>query len=233
MRHCLFASALCLSALLVSACAVAPGDEVDEPLTETDAGKADEIGDYRHYLLWAEPSEDGTGPRHLARAGGGSLRCPDGVIREVCDIEAFDFLPTLGLRESPDAVFDELAEHAMISRGRLVRTDTRVYLRASALTRGITGVEPAGTCYRIRPRTEDPFFDLEQLDTDVTEATPVLFFDNVDPSPDFWGQPTAAVQARIDAALELARTRPVFTCGEMDRRDTGDLYWASQVFAPM
>lgn len=214
---------------LLAACAAAPADDVDDAVDGAEADKADSTGAYRHYLLWAEPSD---GTRWLARAGGGSLRCPDDVVREACEVTSADFLPTLGLDATPDVVFDELERHAMIARGRLIRTDEgRVYLRASALTRGLTEVTPSGACYRIRSATPGAYA-LELLDHATVEQPQVLFFDEVDPTPDFWGQSTPDVQAQLDAALELAATRPVYTCGALDRRDTGDLWWANQVFAP-
>ena len=229
---------VCLSVLIAACIADTADPAIDEALTEVEGGKADEVGDYRHYLLWADPSADDR--FWMARAGGGALRCPDDVVRETCEVTSLDVVPTSGLRANPDTVFDELHDHAMIARGRLIRTvDDRVYLRASALTRGLTVVTPTASCYRLRAAgtcssTSEPCYpyNLERLDSTTVEHPQVLFFDNVDPTPDFWGQPTPAVQEQIDRALVLAQSRPVYTCGELDRRDTGDLWWANQVFAP-
>lgn len=241
MRASLLAAVSCLP---LFACATDPEPlDTDEPLDWTEADKADTTGAYRHYLLAADPDTEGERTIWMSRAGGGTLRCPDDVVRERCEVTAYDFLPTLALRENPEAVFAELLDRAMIARGRLVRTDDgRVYLRASTLTRGLTSVAPWGACYRLRARTTEGncpddgsacvAYDLEQLDKTVVESPQVLFFDDVDPTPDFWGQPTPEVQALIDEALAVARTNAVYACGSVDRRDTGDLFWANQVFAP-
>ncbi|HEY5933403.1 MAG TPA: hypothetical protein VIU61_02135 [Kofleriaceae bacterium] len=217
--------------------------DIDEPVDEADAGKADTVGEYRHYVLWAAPGTESPDARWIARAGGGKLRCPDDEIREACELDIWDFVPTPGLDVSPEVVFDELGERAMIARGRLVRGEDRVHLRASALTRAVTEVTPPSPCFRLRavdragncpadPDERCVSYALEQLDTTIRELPKTVFFDDVDPTPDSWGQPTPAVQALIDDGLATARTRPVYSCGRMDRRDTGDLYWGHQLFVP-
>jgi len=225
---------LALLALTISGCVTddaAP--DIDDAISEDEAGKADEVQAYKHYVLVAgEPGDEGTG-RYLARAGGGKLRCPDDVVRERCEITDYDLVPTAGLHEVPGVLVDEVEDHAMILRGRLVRTDDdRVYLRMSAVTRGLTTVQPSPgvTCFRIKP--SGPYFTISKIETSTTVPTQTLYWDYVDPTPDFWGQPTPAVQAKIDAALAVSGTRPVYTCGSIDKRDSGDLFWAEQVFAP-
>ncbi len=222
---------LLLLALVLPSC-IDSDDDVDDAITEDELGKADQVQAYKHYLLVSgEPGEQGTG-RYLTRAGGGKLRCPDDVVRERCEISDFDLVATPGLHEEPGVVVDELETTPMIARGRLVRTADRVYLKMSSLTRGITTVMPSGVgCYRIVPSGN--YYVLAKLDAPSTIVKPqTLYFDDVDPTPDFWGQPTPAVQADIDAALEQATTRPVYTCAGLDKRDSGMLVWAQQVFAP-
>ena len=89
---------------------------------------------------------------------------------------------------------------------------------------------PGTICFRLAPAAHT--HSITKLDTSTITKVQTLYWDYVDPTPDFWGQPTPAVQAQIDAALALSGTRPVYTCGSIDKRDTGDLYWAEQVFAP-
>lgn len=225
----LFATVL----VLVSACVTDEPSDLDDAITEDEAGKADEVQAYKHYVLvTGEPGDEGTG-KYLVRAGGGKLRCPNDVVAERCEISDYDLVPTLGLAEVPGVIIDEIEDHAMIVRGRLVRTaDQRVYLRMSALTRGLTTVQPSigTTCFRLTPSAHTHV--LTKLDTTTTVKTQTLYWDYVDPTPDFWGQPTPAVQAKIDAALAVSGTRPVYTCGTLDKRESGTLYWAEQVFAP-
>jgi len=213
----------CLFLLAFSACVDTA--ETDEPIDEADVAKADTAGAYRHYLLAIDP--DHPDYRLLSRANGSTLRCPEtGEVAEHCSITEQDL--QLTTHDALDVVIDELEDHPIIARGRMVRTtDGRIYLRASALTRGITSVVPTGLCYRISASGQ-----LAKLDSSVVEKSQALEFDYVDPTPDFWGQPTPAVQAKIDAGLALAATRPVYTCGDMDRRDTGNLFWAQQLFVP-
>ena len=219
--------------VLVSGCVTDEPSDLDDAITEDEAGKADEVQAYKHYVLvTGELGDAGTG-KYLVRAGGGKLRCPNDVVAERCEISDYDLVPTLGLDESPLAVLDEIEDHAMIVRGRLVRTDDqRVYLRMSAITRGLTSVQPSPgvTCFRIKP--SGPYFTISKIEASTIVKTQTLYWDYVDPTPDFWGQPTPAVQAKIDAALAVSGTRPVYTCGTLDKRDSGTLFWAEQVFAP-
>jgi hypothetical protein len=217
----------------LTACVTEEPTDVDDAITEDEAGKADEVQAYKHYLIVAGWQGDELTGRYLLRAGGGKLRCPDDVVRERCEITDYDLVPTLGLDESPTVILDEIEDHPMIARGRLVRTDDdRVYLRMSALTRGLTTVQPSSptTCFRLTPAAHT--HTITKLDTSTVVKVQTLYWDYVDPTPDFWGQPTPAVQAKIDAALAVSGTRPVYTCGSIDKRETGDLYWAEQVFAP-
>lgn len=224
---------LVLLALALPACMSDEISDLDEAITEDEVGKADEVQAYKHYLLVAgDPGDVGTG-RYLVRAGGGRLRCPDDVVRDRCEITDYDLVMTSGLDEVPGVLIDELETTPMIARGRLVRTDDdRVYLRMSALTRGITTVVPSGVaCYRVVPSGSS--YVLAKLDAPSIIVKPrTLYFDDVDPTPDFWGQPTPAVQADIDDALAMSASRPVYTCAALDKRDSGMLVWAQQVFAP-
>lgn len=227
-----FTRPLLLALLCTSACVTADDTvDVDEPVDDMELGKEDSAP-LRHYLLTASVPAGEVGMRTLSRAGGGTLRCMDEVVREACAVSEYDLVPNASLGVYPLELIDELEDHPVIARGRLVRVDGRVVLKISAVTRGITSVIPiAAPCYRLRPLTgNDHRFEL--LDSAVSEVNRQLYFDDVDPTPDFWNQPTPYVQAKIDDALELARTRPVYTCGYFDRRDTGDLYWGQQLFAP-
>lgn len=214
--------------LLLPLTACLDASDVDEPIDDADVAKADSVGAYRHYLLAHDPAHPDY--RLLSRAGGGTLRCPQtGDVATQCSISQDDL--QLTTHDSLDVVYDELGDHPILARGRMVRaSDGRIYLRASALTRGITSVVPTGLCYRIT--VIDGVDRLAKLDSTLVEKKAGFEFDDVDPTPDFWGQPTPAVQAKIDAGLALAATRPVYTCGDVDRRDTGNLFWAQQLFVP-
>src|SRR5687768_130658 len=111
-------------ALFSTACVDEPpssDDDIDDAIGEDELGKTDSAGAYRHYLLWADPTDDNeAGKRYLARAGGGSLRCPDEVVRDVCELTLEDLVPATGSKIDPNIVFDELADHAVIVRGRMV-----------------------------------------------------------------------------------------------------------------
>jgi hypothetical protein len=220
-----------------------PIDDAIEATAFADEGKADSI--VRHYLLWdvAETSEPGI-RGYYRRAGGGKLRCPDNAIRERCTFDSSDIQLSSIFASTPEQIVDELEVQPMIARGRLVVSDGRVQLRITGLTRAITSVVPTATCYRIRPLTtagncpvgSEPFcFDNEfqRLDTSTTDIVGYMSFDEVDPTPDFWGQPTPAVQAKIDDALLLARARPVYTCGFLGGTDPEHKsYTGQQLFAP-
>lgn len=227
-----FIRPLLLILLCASACVTAEDTvDVDEPVDDTEPGK-DDSSALRHYLLTANVPVGEVDMRSLSRAGGGTLRCMDEVVRDACAVTDLDLVPAVSLGISSGELLDELEDHPVIVRGRLARIDGRIVLRISAVTRGITRVIPsAAPCYRLRPLTglEHRF---ELLDSTTSEVNQRLYFDDVDPTPDLWSQATPYVQAKIDGALELARTRPVYTCGYFDRQPTGDLFWGQQLFAP-
>ena len=227
-------------------------DDIDDALdaSELDDGKADGSSS-RHYLLWHRPGVE-LYFAAFGRAGGGRLRCPDGEVREYCEIEGSDLrlgpaVAGAGEQGASDLVIDELNDRSMIARGRLIREGDRVYLHATALTRSITEVMPQAPCYRIRPVTtegncpagSEPFCyinNFEKLDTPIVRKVQHIYLDDADPTPDFWGQPTPLVQKKIDDGLLAARTRPVYTCGGMENRGTEaspDLwFWGMQLFVP-
>lgn len=225
---------LALVLLPLTACVTeAPEPEVDEAISEEDAGKADEVQAYKHYLLYA----DERGPK-LVRAHGGALRCPDDVVREVCEIDQYAISPTAGFTTPTDVLIDELEQHPVIIRGRLVRvssTDT-VHLRASTLHRGLTSVVPfVPTCYRMK-KVDGIETEFTRLDGSKVTTAQVTYFDDVDPTPDYWGQPTPAVQAQLDEAVEQSKTRTVFACGTVEAAsyyNPNTSFWASQVFTSL
>ena len=225
--------------VLVAACTAT---EVDDAI-DAEEGKADSIS--RHYLLWAASSQHPGTLGYYARAGGGELRCPDGEIRERCELSAEDLELSSRFSATTSAqVIDELEDHSIIARGRIVQSGDRIYLYATALTRGITSVVPTTPCYRIQPLStagncpvgSEPFCyqnEFTQLDTSDVTLVEHIYLDGADPTPDFWDQATPAVQAKIDAGLLLARSRPVYTCGEIEERAADDhWFWGSQLFVP-
>jgi hypothetical protein len=220
---------IALLLVTATACIDEATEPFDDAVADTD-GKAD-AADARHYLLTSERVPGDPEARTLRRAGGGKLRCPDGEVAEACAI--VDFETTPGLSATAAVLLDEVEDHPIILRGRIVkRADERIVLRVSAATRGITSVDPTPSiCYRLRPTT-GLHYRFERLDTAETIESWHLYFDDVDPTPDFWGQPTPAVQAKIDDALRLAATRPVYSCGGFETREGEAWFWGSQVFAP-
>src|SRR5689334_12772682 len=123
---------LLLVLLCTAACVTteAPVD-VDEPIDDAEPGK-DDSAPLRHYLLTAHVPIGELGARTLSRAGGGTMRCMDEVVRESCAVTAEDVIAAASLGIASEVLLDEIEEHPVIARGHLVRIDGRVVLRISA-----------------------------------------------------------------------------------------------------
>ena len=214
---------------LLAACATDPADDFDDAVA--DDGKADSVS--RHYLLTNAPFPDESDALTLTRAGGGKLRCPNGEVADACPMYVGDLETTPGLSTTADVLRDEALDHAIVLRGRIVKlADDRIVMRATAATHAITTVLPYGTCYRVRPTAQPIVHRFERLDTTEVVTTGHIYLDDADPTPDFWGQPTPAVQAKIDDGFRVAATRPVYTCGGFETRDDGPWFLGSQLFVP-
>ena len=220
-------------ALIAALTACATTDEpTDFDDAVADPGKADAL-DARHYVLTNAPFEGEPEARTLVRAGGGKLRCPNGDVAETCAVNPGDLETTPGLSTTAEVVLDEAADHAIVLRGRIVRlADGRYVMRASAATHAITTVLPYGSCYRIRPTAQPIVMRFERLDSSEVVESGHIYLDDADPTPDFWGQPTPAVQAKIDNGFRVAATRPVYVCGGFEDRGGEPWFWGGQMFVP-
>jgi hypothetical protein len=217
----------------------------DDDLVAADTvGKADGPA-LHHYVVWSVRSAASVLPRYLRRAGGGRLHCADGTLSATCVIDSDFIAPTAAVSAESAVIFDELEDHPMILEGRLVKVDGRVQLKTTQLRRGLSSnVSEASACYRVSPLSTpeacsvdgDPAcfaYRYEQLDSSHVQEAQDLYLDNIDPTPDEFGQATPAVQAKIDTALRLSRTQIVFGCGTFDEPNKGLIaFEGEQLFIP-